>query len=64
VFVRKKSDPSVPYITCDILANDYYYGCGKINQYLIHHNNSPKDENALAFKGLFQQHLIANWNKG
>lgn len=65
VFVRKKSAPSVPYITCDIFASSSWgYNKAKINQYLIHHNNYPKDENALAFKALFQQHLIENWNKG
>lgn len=64
VFIRKKSDPSVPYITCDIYANSRWGHTARINQYLIHHNDYPKDENALAFKGLFQQHLIANWNRG
>lgn len=64
VFVRRKSAPSIPYITCDILAESHWSNVARINQYLIHHNNFPKDENALAFKALFQQHLIANWNKG
>lgn len=64
VFVRQKSNPSVPYITCDILTD--HYGtrhCGNINQFLTHHNSFPKDKNALVFKELFQQHLNDNWNR-
>ena len=66
VFVRKKSDPSTPYVTCDIITKRLAWtpAPARINQFLIHHNNHPKDEDILAFRELFQQHLIANWNKG
>lgn len=65
VFVRRKSNPSIPYITCDILTEHYGVSQrGQINQFLVHHNGSPKDTNALAFKALFQQHLNDNWNRG
>lgn len=58
VFIRKKSNPNVPYITCDIFPN----GC--INQYLISHNRYVNEPTALEFKELYQAHLLKMWNKG
>jgi hypothetical protein len=58
VFVRRKSSPSKSYITCDIDR------CGYINQYLASCNNSVSNVGDLAFKELFQEHLLANWAVG
>jgi len=58
VFVRRKSNPNKSYITCDIDR------CGHINQYLASCNNSVSNEEDLAFKELFQSHLLANWVMG
>jgi hypothetical protein len=58
VFVRRKSNPNKSYITCDI---DRY---GHINQYLASYNDSVSNEEDMAFKRLFQNHLLANWVMG
>lgn len=58
VFVRRKSNPTKSYITCDIDRHGY------INQYLASCNNWVTDEEDLAFKNLFQDHLLANWVMG
>ena len=55
VFVRRKSNPDKAYITCDI---DRY---GYISQYLAHHNYDVRNQEDLAFKELFQTHILANW---
>ena len=70
VFIRKKSNPTVPYITCDIYTGnrgtDYWYSGkqAKINQYLIAHNCPPTDPSALEFYTEYQQYLYDNWNMG
>ena len=58
VFVRKKSNPTKPYITCDIYNN------GHINQYLVSCNCSVTDPADLEFREQFQEHLLANWVMG
>lgn len=58
VFIRRKSNPNKAYITCDIDR------CGYINQYLASYNDSVTDIGDLAFKELFQAHLLANWVMG
>ena len=57
VFIRRKSDPTVPYITCDI------YDDSVICQYLTRFNSSVQDELALAFKRAYQQHLSTHWGE-
>jgi hypothetical protein len=58
VFVRKKSAPDVPYITCEVDNN------GKILQYLLKHNCRPQaDTPELKFAKEFGHFLQSNWNK-
>jgi hypothetical protein len=57
VFIRRKSNPTKSYITCDIFSD------GTINQYLAPYNRRPEDADAIAFKSLFQTHLYANWGE-
>ena len=57
VFIRKKSDPTYSYITCDIMSD------GEINQYLVWGNRHPTDADALVFKRLYQQHLSTHWGE-
>ena len=57
VFIRRKSNPTVPYITCDI------YDDSTICQYLTRFNNGVRDELALAFKRAYQQHLSTHWGE-
>lgn len=71
VFIRKKSNPTAPYITCDIYTghrgSENYWWSGKqakINQYLIANNCSPTDPSALDFYTEYQQYLYDNWNMG
>ena len=58
VFVRRKSNPTKPYITCDIRNNGY------INQFLVSCNNYVTDPVDLEFREQFQAHLLANWVMG
>lgn len=57
VFIRRKSNPTAPYITCDI------YGDSTINQYLTKYNYRISAEDALAFKRAYQQHLSTHWGE-
>lgn len=57
VFIRKKSDPTHSYITCDIHSDS------TINQFLIWGNRYTTDENALAFKRAYQHHLSTHWGE-
>lgn len=57
VFIRRKSNPTVPYITCDI------YDDSTINQYLTKYNYRTSAEDALEFKRLYQQHLSTHWGE-
>ena len=58
VFVRRKTAPHIPCITCDILTD------GRINQYLERYNHWISDEDARAFRVAFQAHIYENWVKG
>lgn len=56
VFIRKKSNPTKPYITCEVTRN------GNIYQYLLANNNSvKKDTDEYAFKLAFQNWLNETW---
>lgn len=57
VFIRRKSNPTTPYITCDI------YDDSTINQYLTKYNYRTSAEDALEFKRLYQQHLSTHWGE-
>lgn len=57
VFIRRKSNPTTPYITCDI------FGDSTINQYLTRYNSGTSAEDALEFKQLYQQHLSTHWGE-
>lgn len=54
VFIRRKSNPDTPYITCDIRG-------GAINQYLTRYNHGVYDEDAIAFRNLYAEHIRKNW---
>lgn len=54
VFIRRKSAPQTPYITCEV--HDGY-----IRQYLEAYNKHPQAISALKFKDKYQAHLRANW---
>ena len=57
VFIRRKSNPTAPYITCDI------YDDSTINQYLTKYNYRTTAEDALEFKRLYQAHLSTHWGE-
>ena len=57
VFIRRKSNPTAPYITCDILDDS------TINQYLTKCNSRTSAEDALEFKRLYQHHLSTHWGE-
>lgn len=57
VFIRRKSNPTAPYITCDI------YNDSTINQYLTKYNYHISAEDALEFKRLYQEHLSTHWGE-
>jgi hypothetical protein len=57
VFIRRKSDPTKTYITCDI------YTDGIINQYLTKCNHSVYDADAVAFRIAYQHHLSTHWGE-
>ena len=57
VFIRRKSNPTAPYITCDI------YNDSIINQYLTKYNSGTVAEDALAFKRAYQHHLSTHWGE-
>ena len=57
VFIRRKTDPTKSYITCDILSN------GSINQYLAARNSYVRNEQDLEFERLYQAHLYDNWGE-
>lgn len=54
VFIRKKEEINKSYITCEIRN-------GVIYQYLTRFNQAPHDENAIKFKGLYQEYLNKKW---
>ena len=56
VFIRAKSAPEQSYITCEVCN-------GRIYQYLARFNLSVADENANAFRNLYQQHLSTHWGE-
>ena len=51
VAIRKKSDVTTPYITCEVNTN------GRIIQYLGRFNRIPQDASARAFQRQYQEHL-------
>lgn len=55
VTIRRKSDPDKSYITCEV-TND-----GIIWQYLARCNETPKEQDARAFKAEYRQHLTNNY---
>ena len=57
VFIRRKSDPTKAYITCDIFTD------GTINQYLTKYNYDVHDTDAVAFKTAYQNHLSTHWGE-
>lgn len=57
VFIRRKSDPTKAYITCDI------YPDGTINQYLTKCNYVASADDAKAFKTAYQNHLSTHWGE-
>lgn len=57
VFIRRKSDPTKAYITCDI------YPDGTINQYLTKCNYGVSTDDAKAFKVAYQYHLSTHWGE-
>ena len=57
VFIRRKSDPTKAYITCDI------YTDGTICQYLTKYNYGVHDADAVAFKTAYQNHLSTHWGE-
>lgn len=57
VFIRRKSDPTKAYITCDI------YPDGSICQYLTKYNSGVHDADAVAFKTAYQNHLSTHWGE-
>lgn len=57
VFIRRKSDPTKAYITCDIYTN------GTICQYLTKYNYGVHDVDAVAFKTAYQNHLSTHWGE-
>lgn len=55
VFIRRKSNKTTPYITCEV---DNY---GTIRQYLTRFNNRPTEADARAFYEEYSRHLVALW---
>lgn len=57
VFIRRKSDPTKAYITCDI------YTDGTINQYLTKYNRGVSADDAKEFYRAYQNHLSTHWGE-
>lgn len=57
VFIRRKSDPTKAYITCDI------YTDGTINQYLTKYNQDVSADDAKEFYRAYQEHLSTHWGE-
>jgi hypothetical protein len=57
VFIRRKSNPTNAYVTCDIYVD------GTINQYLTKYNRGVHDADAVAFKTAYQNHLSTHWGE-
>lgn len=55
VTIRRKSDPDKSYITCEV-RND-----GRIQQYLVRCNETPKEQDARNFRMEYSQHLNKNY---
>ena len=55
VFVRNKSDLTVPYITAQVKLN------GELGQYYLAYDRYISLEEDKEFKNAFQEHLRANW---
>lgn len=57
VAVRLKSNPDIPYITCEVTNNGY------IQQYLLRFNRHPNSEMDINFKDDYKRHLISSLSK-
>ena len=60
VFIRRKTEPEKPYITCEV--NNY----GQIAQYLTRFNERVKletDELGFQFKAIYANYLSEHFNK-
>ena len=57
VFIRKADQVDKSFITCEVGLH------GTINQYLLAHNRRVEDKELLAFKELYQNHILNNINK-
>ena len=57
VFIRRKSNPSKNYITCDI------YKDSRISQYLTFGNNRVEETDAMEFYKEYQLHLTTHWGE-
>jgi hypothetical protein len=58
VFVRQKSDPDKPFITCEI------YNDGSMGMYLLQYNNDvERDSDAYRFKLKYQEFLNNHWDR-
>lgn len=55
-FVRRKDNPDVPYITCQVLLD------GEINQYYLAYDKRISKEEDIQFRNAFQNHLRSVWN--
>lgn len=56
VFIRRKSNPNVPYITCEVSNT------GNIRQYLTQYNHYVCDDDAKTFKETYWRHIRENWD--
>ena len=57
VAIRLKSNPDIPYITCEV-SNDGY-----IRQYLLRFNRHPNSEMDINFKDEYKNHLRSSLSK-
>lgn len=51
VFIRKKSEPNIPYITCEVTKS------GIIRQYLTRFNSTPSDDFSKVFFDIYKKYL-------
>ena len=55
-FIRRKDTPDDCYITCQVMPS------GKINQYFLAYDRYISNDEDLAFRSAFQEHLNNVWN--
>lgn len=56
-FVRRKDNPTRPYITCQVYLD------GTIGQYYLAYDKEISSDEDIAFKRAYQQYLHSVWNK-